>query len=291
MRYLAAVIVLFIVFVIYCIIENHRLQVTKTEITIPGTWTPRGDFLKVAVVSDLHNNRYGKDNKKLLHRIEQEKPDYILIPGDVTVNHSKRNPVAFDFLMRLSRLGIPVILSFGNHELKLRAYDMQLFYEYKMSLESYGIHVLDNAFFDTPDGLRIYGFSQPLANYKKLGKAEPVTITELKKALGEIGEHPAILLAHNPADFPVFAKWGAGLVISGHMHGGIVRIPGLGGVISPQWVFFPKYDAGMFLEKNSTLYVSRGLGTHTLPVRVFNRPELAILTLKTEEHDGNTGKA
>ena len=102
----------------------------------------------------------------------------------------------------------------------------------------------------------------------------------LKETLGEHKEGVyQILLAHNPEYFEEYAAWGADLVLSGHVHGGIMRLPLLGGVISPKLVLFPKYDGGRFYEKDSTMILSRGLGMHTLPIRIFNPAELVVIHL------------
>jgi len=97
-----------------------------------------------------------------------------------------------------------------------------------------------------------------------------------------------LLLGHNPEYFRQYAQWGADLVLAGHNHGGLWRLPGLGGVIAPGMLFFPKYDAGVFHEKNATMVVSRGLGSHAVYRRINNRPELNILTLECGK--GTAGK-
>ena len=73
------------------------------------------------------------------------------------------------------------------------------------------------------------------------------------------------------------------MTVSGHLHGGIIRIPGIGGVISPQARLFPKYDAGHFQKDGRDLVVSRGLGTHTINIRIFNPAELSVIHLHPEE--------
>ena len=88
-----------------------------------------------------------------------------------------------------------------------------------------------------------------------------------------------ILLAHNPDYFPQYCQYGADLILSGHVHGGLVRIPFLKGIASPAVRFFPRYDGGLFTEGKSNMVVSRGLGTHTLPVRIFNPAELVVIRL------------
>ena len=88
-----------------------------------------------------------------------------------------------------------------------------------------------------------------------------------------------LMIAHNPIYFPSYKQWGADLVLSGHIHGGIIRIPGIGGLLSPDCTFFPKYDGGMFSEDGATMIVSRGLGTHTIPIRIFNPGELVCVDI------------
>lgn len=109
----------------------------------------------------------------------------------------------------------------------------------------------------------------------------PMETSYLSKLLGTPdGEIFQLLIAHNPVYFDAYAKWGADLVVSGHVHGGIMRLPALGGVLSPALTLFPKYDGGMFKEDNSTMILSRGLSSHTPPVRIFNPGELIVIDLK-----------
>lgn len=91
-----------------------------------------------------------------------------------------------------------------------------------------------------------------------------------------------ILIAHNPVFFETYANWGAELIVSGHLHGGIIRLPLVGGVLSPQVSFFPKYDKGLFKKGSSVMAVSAGLGKHTIPVRLWNPAELLIINLKNK---------
>jgi predicted MPP superfamily phosphohydrolase len=88
-----------------------------------------------------------------------------------------------------------------------------------------------------------------------------------------------ILLTHNPLCFPVYARWGADLTLSGHVHGGMIRLPILGGLLSPEREFFPKYSAGIYGEDDKKLLVSRGLGSGVFGARIFNIPEIPVITL------------
>jgi predicted MPP superfamily phosphohydrolase len=106
--------------------------------------------------------------------------------------------------------------------------------------------------------------------------------------LGKIGskeqENFQILIAHNPIYFKNYAEWGADLVVSGHVHGGIVRLPLIGGVISPAIALFPRYDGGKYEQNGSTMVLSRGLGTHTIHVRVFNPGEVCVIRVRGKKN-------
>ncbi len=92
-----------------------------------------------------------------------------------------------------------------------------------------------------------------------------------------------ILLAHNPLFIEEYSEWGADLVLSGHMHGGIVRIPIIGiGIVSPEDGYFPKYDAGKFKVNETTMIVNRGIGISSSELRIFNKPEISLITLKSK---------
>ena len=95
-----------------------------------------------------------------------------------------------------------------------------------------------------------------------------------------------ILLSHNPLYYPAYRDWGADLTLSGHIHGGIIRIPGLGGLLSPDLTLFPRYDGGHFTERGKHLIVSRGLGNHFL-VRVMNPPEIGVITLARQKESSS----
>ena len=92
-----------------------------------------------------------------------------------------------------------------------------------------------------------------------------------------------ILLAHNPAYAPHYASWGADVAFCGHNHGGLIRIPGVGSLVSPQMTLFPQYDAGEFEINGRHVIVSRGLGTHTFHIRVFNRAQLLAVEFLPQE--------
>ncbi len=239
--------------------------------------------IKVVVLSDLHNKSYGKDNWQLLSKINEINPDMIWIAGDVMNAHPDADfEVAVKLLNYLADK-YKILYGMGNHEHRMKLYpdvygDMSERYweavkhpnivplvNEKVLLEEYGICV--------------YGSQIDRKFYKRF-KTTVMEENYLQSILGAPKKDAYnVLIAHNPDYFPDYAKWGADLVLSGHVHGGIVRLPLLGGVVSPRCRFFPKYDGGIFKEGGSTMLLSRGLGVHTIPVRLFNPGELHVLTL------------
>ena len=128
--------------------------------------------------------------------------------------------------------------------------------------------------------LSITGLSLPKRYFAKFYEHIELKKEDLENYIGKEkkGDYE-ILLAHNPNYFPVYAQWGADLVLSGHVHGGVVILPFLGGVISTTFQLFPKYDFGMFQEGKSQMILSKGLAVHTIKLRLFNKPEISIIEL------------
>lgn len=273
----------------YFVFEHTNLETTQVSLTLSAAAVPsepsrperarNGRTLRTIVVADLHNNRYGKRNERLLEEIRRRKPERILIPGDMVVNEKKSNRIALAFLEELAKLKVPIYYSMGNHEYRFRERTPEAFAAYRKRVRELGIFFLDNEKIKDPSGLSVWGLTLPPEYFQKLGRAPELTREALRELLGTADAGANLLLAHNPAFFEAYAAWGAQATLSGHMHGGVARLPLFGGVISPQWKLFPKYDAGKFSLGNAQLYVSRGLGTHTLPLRLFNRPELTELWL------------
>ena len=135
-----------------------------------------------------------------------------------------------------------------------------------------------------PEIIRLSAVITKCRKYFKKFNDYVLETEEITEALGVCEESDAfqILLAHNPVYFKQYAAWGADLTLSGHLHGGIIRLPLIGGVITPQAKLFPRYHAGKYQIGKKTLIVSRGLGTHTIPIRFNNKPELSVIHLMPE---------
>ena len=122
----------------------------------------------------------------------------------------------------------------------------------------------------------IYGLELDSSVNRKFKKAD-VTEKTVEEKIGKKGKDYSILMAHNPAYMDAYKKWGADLILSGHLHGGLVRCPGIGAVVTPQGFLFPKYSGEMRREGEQTIVVSRGLGSHTINIRLFNMPEVIAI--------------
>lgn len=242
---------------------------------------------RAVVLADLHNKRFGKNNQLLLHAIEEQNPDAIWIAGDILTARPGKSLEPATELLRSLAGKYPIYYANGNHEHRIKLYpetygDMAK--EYGEALEELKIQPLVNTNMELPElNMVVYGAEIDREYYRRfvVPHMEEAYLAEI---LGKPDEAKFnVLLAHNPDYFPVYAEWGADLVLSGHVHGGMVRIPGWKGVVSPNVRFFPKYDGGKFEEGKSTMILSRGLGMHTIPVRLFNPGELIVIEIEKEQ--------
>lgn len=242
---------------------------------------------RAVVLADLHNKRYGRENERLLEAIREQKPDFILVAGDiVTAKPGKSLEPAINFLRELSR-DYPIYYGNGNHEHRMKLYPKtygDMAGEYAQALKELGIEPLVNSrTVLTEYGISVFGLEIGREFYRRFRILEMPEVY-MTIVLGQASEDGfTVLLAHNPDYFHQYAAWGADLVLSGHVHGGVVRVPFFNrGVLSPGLRLFPKYDGGIFKEGKSTMVLSRGLGMHTIPIRLFNPAELWVVDFGPE---------
>lgn len=238
------------------------------------------DFL---FVSDLHSKEYGKNNSRLFEEIDKYKLDGALLAGDIiTAKYSAITKPALNFLKELS-IRMPVFYGVGNHELRLLMSDglKDIRDTFDKDLNNLGISMLNNVT-DSINDIAVTGLSIDYFLYdRKLNV--PMPKGYLDKHIGKLDtDKYNILLAHNPEYFDSYAEHGADLVLSGHYHGGIMRLPFLGGVISPRLKLFPKICVGEYKKDNCTMLVSAGLGMHSHSFRIFNPAEIIIIHLKKD---------
>lgn len=250
---------------------------------------------KIAVLSDLHANEVGEGNSLILENIREINPDFIITAGDMVSDNAKNMHITYELLKTLSN-SYEIYYGCGNHELKLAVNPVTKakYRQYRKALRRIGVHYLNNKSCHICRGeskISVTGVNISRKYYKKFGKRNMPDsyLDRLVSPAGNCGgdgDGLSILIAHNPLYFEKYAKWGADIVLSGHVHGGIMVLPFLGGVISPALELFPKYDFGEFSMNvgkkghTSTMYLSRGLGAHTIPIRINNRPEIMVVELK-----------
>ena len=253
------------------------LQVTHTEAALDRL-PAEFDGYKIVHLSDLHGHEYGEGSEKLLSLVREQKPDLIVITGDLIDQESQLQMIPA--LAKGLAAVAPTYYVTGNHEWGLGTGTVR---ELKNLLSQCGVTPLSNQY----ELLERNGAQIVLAGVDDPnGYADQTTPEELYARI----ENNApglftLLLAHRNDRFGQYADAGYDFVMSGHGHGGIVRLPFVGGLVGTNRQFFPKWTSGIYTLGDSTLFVSRGLGNNTVPFRgfrVFNRPELAVVTLKRE---------
>ena len=245
------------------------------------------DNYTIVQISDLHNKSFGKNNIKLINEIDKINPQAIFITGDIIDGENKNFQVALDLLNNLTSK-YKVYHITGNHEQKalIKKYK-DLYKVYFEQLSNINAIYLDNEKIQIKKGdsqINLYGLTIPFKCYKYLFDNQETTsidIDFLEEKLGKVDrEQFNILLAHTPFYFDEYEKWGADLTLCGHVHGGIVRLPIVGGLLSPDRKFFPKYDLGEYTKNKSTMIVSKGLGGSKVLIRVNCKPEIVNIKLK-----------
>ena len=252
--------------------DNTALQTTHFDPVFADL--PEGfDGCRMAVLGDLHATYFGEDNQRLLEAVRKAEPDYIFLVGDLL---DATRDVPKDYAARTAE-GLtaiaPTYYVTGNHEWGIG--DVP---ELKETLTAHGFTVLSNQFTTLErngDTLVLAGIDDPN------GYADQKTPEELAaEVYAAYGDPFWVLLAHRNNLFtPQYSLLGADLVVSGHGHGGIIRLPFTDGLLSTDRTFFPSYTAGLYEENGSCLFVTRGLGNSGPTFRLFNRPEVAVLTL------------
>ena len=270
--------------------ETESLEITKYEIENEKIPKEFNNF-KIVQISDLHNKSFGKDNKRLLETIDSQNPDIVVITGDLVEGDNKDFDVALNLIDELLKK-YKVYHIIGNHEQKsLIKKHKELYKTYFDKLYKKNIVNLDNEKIRIKkDGkyINIYGLIIPLEYYPYFFKNYENKNMKLEQdfinnKLGEINrDEYNILLAHTPFFFEDYEKYGVDLVLVGHVHGGIIRLPKVGGLLSPNREFFPKYDFGKYIKNNTTMLLSKGLGGSKVLIRFACKPEIVSITLKSK---------
>ncbi|MEG0368829.1 MAG: metallophosphoesterase [Hungatella sp.] len=237
----------------------------------------------VVFLSDLHDHTFGKEQSRLLEAIRKLQPEAILIGGDMMVVKQGVDLDATLFLVeRLTKI-CPVYYGNGNHENRMdrdRGCYGDRYDQLRNRLSQMGVMHLSDQSCAFGDDIVISGLNLELPYYRKFSP-EVMSPLYLQQRLGTADSGKfQILLAHSPLYFDAYAAWGADLTLAGHFHGGTIRLPWLGGLMTPQFQFFVPYCGGIFQKGKKYLVVSRGLGTHSINIRLNNRAHLVVVNLR-----------
>lgn len=237
---------------------------------------------RIVLISDLHDHCFGNNNENLIARIEELSPDLIVLDGDIINKDSANDTVAVHLVCALKKFA-PVYYSLGNHEYEY----MQMGHgDLLVNLEKAGAVVLHDQYVDIEvnqnlvrlGGLYEYSFETSMQSAEKNEQA----ISYMKRYVDT--DRYLIMCAHRPESFFCWDyadKWGVDLVLSGHLHGGQVIIPGLGGLYSSLEEFFPKYDYGQYQLGDSVMIITRGLSSNLKALPRFNNPpEIVVVDVK-----------
>lgn len=251
---------------------NTALELT--EITVRTERLPAAfSGYRIAHLSDLHNTEFGEDNRALLDKLKAAAPDAIMVTGDVVDSRRTDFDIAAEFMAEAVKLA-PVYYATGNHESRLADYA-----ELEQRFSQSGVTILRGSGVTIErDGgsLLVLGVDDPdFTPDVDDAAGVDATLTKLTDT-----ETYTVLLSHRPELFDTYAKHGIDLTLSGHAHGGQIRLPFIGSIYAPEQGFFPAYTSCLHEKGSSRLVVSRGLGNSLIPVRINNRPEIVLITLE-----------
>lgn len=244
----------------------------------------KGQKRDFVFLSDLHNNEFGVNNRLLIEEIDRIHPDAVLIGGDMMVSRGEADLRVTLSLVRELASRYPVYYANGNHEERMgreRTVYGGLYRKFTGELKKAGAFYLSDKSADFGTDIRITGCNMEEIYYRHRFTLPVLPENELERHCGRADQSRfQILLLHSPLFFDNCRHWGADLTLSGHFHGGTIRLPLLGGVMTPQYQFFLPWCAGRFDKEGKTMIVSRGLGTHSVNIRLNDRPQLIHITLE-----------
>ena len=267
-KFLFALIVLTVIAYVYNYIQISVFKVRKININSQKT---KND-IKITQISDFHSNRL-IDVNKLKNEIKLFDPDFIVLTGDIIDHKDRKLDIVMKMLNAISQLGKEIYFVQGNHEMRNSLYE-----DLKMEMKKLKITILEDTsgtITVNNEQINIIGlnFTPQSKGYKEAVKYEKAT-----KKLNSSNYN--LLLLHSPNNIENLINTNVDLVLSGHTHGGQVRMPFIGPIVAPGQGYFPKYDKGRFEIDNKTLYIDSGLGNSMAPLRAFNPVQFSNITIK-----------
>lgn len=235
------------------------------------------DHFKIVHLSDLHNKSFGKNQQRLVEKIRSIQPDIVVYTGDLIDSNRPGNEASLILMKELTAIA-PVYYVSGNHE-----WWSGTFSSLELSLKDIGVQILRNEHVILAKGndeIHIAGIDDPSHGMIDQSERE-IAEQDIANSINGLKEDGfTILLAHRPELLSLYALFNFDMVFAGHAHGGQIRIPFIGGLVAPNQGFLPIYTAGEHELDKTVMIVSRGLGNSIIPLRVFNRPEIVVVTLE-----------
>ncbi len=260
--------------------ERAHFVVEETKIASPKIRSAH----TLVFLTDLHDREFGRKNCRLLEAVRDIRPDAVLIGGDMMLVKPKRASLAVteSLLEGLARL-CPVYYANGNHEQRMWQEQEEyrgLYLKFRRILYKNRVKYLSDGSALLWDDVRVSGLNIDKKYYYNFFPPH-MSARTVQAHLGKADANRCqILLAHSPLSFDAYAGWGADLTLSGHFHGGTIRLPVLGGLMTPQYQFFSRYCGGTFEKDGHCMIVGRGLGTHSVNIRLGNLPQVCVVRLE-----------
>ena len=260
---------------------RKRLDITKIKCKFDKL--PHG-FVgsRIMHISDLHNCNFDKKQQRLIELTKKLQPNYIFMTGDICDEHHKKIDSVLYFLEGICDIA-PIYYVTGNHEWCMKDKGAALF----QGVKRFGVHVLHDQMIElekSGDCIQLIGIDDPYCPRNgKIHECDRVRaefyLQELKRICKKLKKIFTVLLSHRPEFIDFYAKANIDLVFAGHAHGGLVRIPGIGGIIAPHQGWFPRYTEGIVKKGNTKMIISRGLGNSGLFFRIHNNSEIILAVL------------
>ena len=275
MKYLLIILLVLAVICIISLIAGAKWIRIRNYYVASDKLNNTSTITRIVFITDLHEKSFGYKNQKLIEKIDQLDPDAIFIGGDTVDSYSKVGGDYIPLFEELPKL-TKTFLVLGNHEYSAKR-DMEII----GYAQSFGIRVLEDEFEPftcNSDTINVIGmtdyFSENVVTKTLAERFDAVPVPYYAQRFN-------ILLCHRPCEREEMSKRGIDLMVCGHTHGGQMRIPFVGGVFTPStFKLFPKYDMGYFGIGKMDLIISSGLGTSTIPLRLFCRPEITVIDLQ-----------
>lgn len=269
------IIISVLLFALDLILSQKYISVTRYRYQNPEI----KQSFKIVDLTDLHNYQYGTENRRLINKVKNESPDVIFLTGDMLNADEERTDILMNLIQQLVKIA-PVYASLGNHEIEY----MQLSGNRNLiaQMEEAGATVLDKKYINIEiknQKIRLSGIYGYVLSPDDKEDPEQTFMEEFQDT-----DRFKILLSHMPEGLLLWKSmehWDVDLVFSGHVHGGQMRIPFVGGLYDPEEGFFPTYTKGMYECGNGTMVLSAGLGSSRGIPRVNNLPELVMCEIES----------